>query len=52
MKEQTLLEALRQNLGQTQTQRPCVQVNSGSMPKTIWDPKYTPREFLERAKEQ
>lgn len=26
--------------------------NFGSTPKITWDPKYTPREFLERAKEQ
>lgn len=26
--------------------------NLGSIPKITWDPKYTPREFLERAKEQ
>lgn len=26
--------------------------NSGLIPKILWDPKYTPREFLERAKEQ
>lgn len=26
--------------------------NSGAIPKIIWDPKYTPRDFLERAKEQ
>lgn len=26
--------------------------NLGSIPKISWDPKYTPREFLERAKEQ
>lgn len=26
--------------------------NFSSIPKITWDPKYTPREFLERAKEQ
>lgn len=26
--------------------------NAGSIPKIIWDPKHTPREFLEKAKDQ
>lgn len=30
----------------------CLTPNLGSIPKINWDPKYTPREFLERTKEQ